>query len=108
MLLIVFESDHFFASIKFRLFSLSHLFASVGGFMSLIAGVTVITLFEFLYFFVIKNFTRKTSKVLIVSPINGAETSRNVLIEFIKSYSESSTVHGLSHFGQGKVFWFVE
>lgn len=86
------------------MFGLSHLFASIGGFVNLIAGVSAITLFEFCFFFFVKVFYR-LNKVEADHPKLG---SSSLFTKFIESYFKSTTVHGMSLFTEGKLFWFVD
>jgi hypothetical protein len=86
------------------MFGLSHLIASVSGFLSLMAGATIITLFEIFYFFFVKILCKTTTSVESVSR---NQRSQNIFSELLRNYSESSTVHGLSLLSEGKLFWFV-
>lgn len=98
-----FRSDQFYPFVKFSMFGTSHLLASVGGFLSLIAGVSVISLFEIFYFLGCKKL--KSNKVSDDNQQTEVKKSKNSLLEFSKKHCNFSTIHGMGNTSEGKVFW---
>lgn len=87
-------------------FGSSQLLTSVGGFLSLIGGISVISLFEIFFYLGCQNLKeRKTNSVS--NAVNGSEiiiSKENSLIEFLKKYCKASSIHGLNQAAEGKFF----
>jgi hypothetical protein len=88
------------------MFGTSHLLASIGGFLSLIAGASLISLFELFYFFGLKNLKRKKANRISNEPDTvNVEKPTNILYTFIENHLKFSTIHGMDNLSEGKVFW---
>jgi hypothetical protein len=85
----------------YRVFGTSELLAFVGGFLSLIAGVSVISFLEIFYYFGCKNM--KFNKVSSDRRI-AVQKSENSFEKFMKKYCNFSTIHGLDKGSEEKVF----
>lgn len=91
-----FENDHFRSFIKTHKFGTSELLASIGGFLSLIGGISVISLFEIFYFLGCRKRKLRTD----------TETVRksSCFSVFLKKHCNFSSIHGLNNISEGKVF----
>lgn len=94
-----FKDDFYNPYIRHNVFGTTMLLASVGGFLSLIGGISVISIFEILYFFGCKSFKKVEDKK------KKLKVSQNCFVTFIKKAIELSSIHGLSNASEGKVFW---
>lgn len=100
-----FENDHFRSFIKSHLFGTSQLLASVGGFLSLIGGISVISLFEIFYFLGCKNFEKNNKpKIQNIEASDDNLVKKSSLTTFLKKYCKISSIHGLNNVAEGKVF----
>lgn len=101
-----FESDHFHSQTIYRIFGVSQMLASIGGFLSLIGGVSLISLFEILYFFGCCK--KKSNQIKSVNLSNAvSQTPKNALSTFFIKYCKFSSIHGLNNATEGKFFGFM-
>lgn len=100
-----FETDFYHSFIRFSIFGSSQLLASIGGFLSLIGGISVISLFEIFFFLGCQNLRRKRN--LVSDATSSSEITnqqKNVLLQFLRKYCKVSSVHGLNNAAEGKIF----
>lgn len=100
-----FELDFYHSLIRYSTFGSSQLLASIGGFLSLIGGISVISLFEIFFFLGCQNLRRKRNLVSDATSSSEITNRReNVLLQFLRKYCKVSSIHGLNMAAEGKVF----
>jgi hypothetical protein len=100
-----YENEHFHSFIKSHMFGTSELLASIGGFLSLLGGISVISLFEIFYFLGCRNLQKRRKENIPVNQVlTESSPGRSSCFEFVKKYSKFSSIHGLSNAAEGKVF----
>jgi Amiloride-sensitive sodium channel len=105
VLAVGYENDHFHSFIKSHMFGTSELLASIGGFLSLIGGISVISLFEIFYFLGCRNLRKNSKENLPANQfLTESSLEKSSCFKFLKKYSKFSSIHGLSNAAEGKVF----
>lgn len=87
------------------MFGSSELLASIGGFLSLLGGISVISLFEVFYFLGCRN-VRKNRKFQEIDLTNDQEEVKedSKFCLFLKNHCKFSSIHGLNNALEGRVF----
>ena len=100
-----FRDDVYYSYVIYHIFGTSQLLASIGGFLSLIGGVSIISLFEIFYFLGCRNLKRKLTQVSSEISTNPTpEVKSNAFAKFLIKYSKLSSIHGLNNAEEGRVF----
>jgi hypothetical protein len=81
----VFKEEFFIPFVVRRVFGLDELVISIGNFLGLILGASLLSIIEFVYFLVVPSCS--------LNEFVDNRNRKNVFIEF----AEGSTIHGLNH-----------
>lgn len=90
-----FGNDFFLSLIKSHVFGTSELLASIGGFLSLIGGVSVISLLELIYYIGCRNLMRKRRKNE-VEPEENVVKKESICVILMK-FCNLSSIHGMNY-----------
>lgn len=97
-----FESDTYFSYVIYHIFGTSELLASIGGFLNLIGGISVISMFEIFFFFGCRKMKRRMNKV--ETGVVAVPKTENSFLLFVKTYCKLSSIHGMHQAIEGKAF----
>lgn len=104
-----YENNHFYSFTVYRLFGVSQLLATIGGFLSLIGGVSLISLLEILYFLGCRKMKQSLDETRVADPSNTVtKKPMNIVAKFLLKYCKFSSIHGLNNAAEGKVFGFAK
>lgn len=87
----IYDENHFYGYVRRRVFDFEELLASLGGFLGLIRGLSVISVIEIFYFIVFHRLKPSSSEE------NHENLEENICKETIVSFGSSSTIHGMNH-----------
>jgi Amiloride-sensitive sodium channel len=90
-----YEEEHFYGFAKRRVSDFDDLLATIGGFLGLILGVSVVSIMELLDFLI---FSCRGSKMS--DGYEDETQENNVLSTMIQNFGASLSVHGVSHIFQ--------
>lgn len=113
-IIVQFEKDEFYPSIKQRQFTGINFLSYIGGTLGLFAGFSVLTVFELLIYFLVRfclNLLKTRSKMFKVHPkksIPAVKIKKHLKfpsllktpLKFGRSYLENSSIHGITHASQ--------
>jgi Amiloride-sensitive sodium channel len=91
VLYVVFDEKEFIAYEKRRAFDFDDLLASVGGFMGLILGISLVSIVEVLYFIIFKSGGKASEED------QPEKSNENIFKITYFSYGNSSSIHGFNH-----------
>lgn len=89
---IVYDEEFFYGYVKKRVSDFEDLLATIGGFLGLILGISVITFIELIDFLIFSCRGLKFKKELSLNNIEG-----NMILKIIKRFGLSSSIHGVKH-----------
>lgn len=84
-----YDDENFYGFVKRRIFDFEELLASLGGFMGLIGGLSVISVIEIFYFIFLHRIKS--------SNIEERQDNEIFLKKIFVSFGNSSSIHGMNH-----------
>jgi Amiloride-sensitive sodium channel len=106
---IYFKVNQFLASHRSELYGFADFLANCGGLLGLCLGISVISLFEIVYFYIIRlwvNLRRSKGNISAQKHLHFKPKTTKisvVLKELIKDYSNRTTIHGIKYIGDEKL-----